>query len=190
MGAQKFGSRTHKVPLQKSVVLYRKRYVVVNIIAMTWESCSMDMALTQAELAAGLQLLQDSSLSLWVFCYSSLFTFCWNDKFALMLIFPLLYLENIQIIHLIIINRGFPDGSGSKESAYNAGDPDSIPGLGTESPGKAPWRREWLLIPEFLPGEVHEQRRLVGYSPWGHKELDTTEWLTVKILACVICLNF
>ena len=30
----------------------------------------------------------------------------------------------------------------------------------------------------FLPGEFHGQRSLVGYSPWGHKELDTTERLT------------
>ena len=30
------------------------------------------------------------------------------------------------------------------------------------------------LIPVFLPGESHEQRSLVGYSPWGHKELDMT----------------
>ena len=29
----------------------------------------------------------------------------------------------------------------------------------------------------FLPGESHRQRSLVGYSPWSHKELDTTEWL-------------
>ena len=181
---------THKVPLQKSVVLYRKRYLVVNIITVTWESCSMDMVLIQIELAAGLQLLQDSFLSPWVFCYSSFFTFCGNDKFSLMLIFTLLYLENVKFIHLKIINRGFPDGSDSKESGCNAGDLDSIPGMGIESPGKAPWRREWLLIPGFLPGEVHEQRRLVDYSPWGHKELDTTERLTLKILACIICLNF
>ena len=78
MGAHKFGSRTHKVPLQKSVVLYRKRYLVVNIIAMTWESCSTDMVLTQIELAAGLQLLQDSYLSPWVFCYSSFFYLLWG----------------------------------------------------------------------------------------------------------------
>jgi len=31
--------------------------------------------------------------------------------------------------------------------------------------------------PVFLPGKSHEQRSLVGYSPWGHKELDTTERL-------------
>ena len=29
----------------------------------------------------------------------------------------------------------------------------------------------------ILPGEFHGQRSLVGYSPWGHKESDTTEWL-------------
>ena len=40
------------------------------------------------------------------------------------------------------------------------------------------WRREWLPTPVFLPGEFHEQRSLVGYSPWSHKELDTTEQLT------------
>ena len=37
------------------------------------------------------------------------------------------------------------------------------------------WRRAWQPIPEFLPGESHGQRSLVGYSPCGHKELDTTE---------------
>ena len=44
--------------------------------------------------------------------------------------------------------------------------------------GKIPWRRKWQPTPVFLPGESHGQRRLAGYSPWGHKESDTTEWLT------------
>ena len=39
------------------------------------------------------------------------------------------------------------------------------------------WRREWLPTPIFLPGEFHGQRSLVGYSPWGCKELDMTERL-------------
>ena len=38
--------------------------------------------------------------------------------------------------------------------------------------------KEWLPTPVFLPGEFHGQRNLAGYSPWGCKELDTTEWLT------------
>ena len=39
---------------------------------------------------------------------------------------------------------------------------------------KIPWRREWQPTPVFLPGEFHGQRSLVGYTPWGHKESDTT----------------
>ena len=67
---------------------------------------------------------------------------------------------------------GFPGGSGGKESACNVGDLGSIPGW-----GKIPWRRKWQPTPVFLPGESHGQRGLVGYSPRGHKELDTTEQL-------------
>jgi len=37
---------------------------------------------------------------------------------------------------------------------------------------------EWQPTPVFLPGEFHGQRSLEGYSPWGHKKSDTTEWLT------------
>ena len=41
--------------------------------------------------------------------------------------------------------------------------------------GKIPWSRKWQLTSVFLPGKDHRQRNQVGYSPWGHKELDTTE---------------
>ena len=68
---------------------------------------------------------------------------------------------------------GFPGGSDDKESAYNMGDSGLIPGLG-RSPGI--W--EWLPIPVFLPGEFHGRKSLVGYSPWGCKEMDLTEQLT------------
>ena len=43
--------------------------------------------------------------------------------------------------------------------------------------GKYPWRRKWQPTPLFLPGESLGQRSLTGYSPWGPKELDTTEQL-------------
>ena len=45
---------------------------------------------------------------------------------------------------------------------------------------KIPQRRAWQPTPVFLPGESHAQRSLVGYSPWGHKESDTTEQLNDK----------
>ena len=41
--------------------------------------------------------------------------------------------------------------------------------------GKVPWRSKWQPTPVFLPGEFHGQSSLVGYSPWGHKDSDTTE---------------
>ena len=39
------------------------------------------------------------------------------------------------------------------------------------------WRRKWQPTPVFLPGESHGWRSLVGCSPWGRTESDTTERL-------------
>ena len=65
---------------------------------------------------------------------------------------------------------GFPGGSDGEESACNVGDLGSIPGLG-RSPGGGhgnPLQYSCLENPQG-------QRSLAGYSPWGSKELDTTE---------------
>ena len=43
--------------------------------------------------------------------------------------------------------------------------------------GKILWRRKWQPTPVLLPGKSHGQRSMVGYSPWGRKESDTTERL-------------
>ena len=67
---------------------------------------------------------------------------------------------------------GFPCSSVGKESACSAGDLGSIPGS-----GRFPWRRKWQSTPVLFPGKSHAQKSLVGYSPWGHKESDTTERL-------------
>ena len=55
------------------------------------------------------------------------------------------------------------------------GDSDSIPGL-----GRFPWRRKWQPTPVFSRGKFHKQWSLVDYSPWGHKELDTTEKVSTQ----------
>ena len=44
--------------------------------------------------------------------------------------------------------------------------------------GKVPCSRKWQPTPIFLPGKCHGQRSLAGYSPWGHKESDTTKRLS------------
>ena len=54
------------------------------------------------------------------------------------------------------------------------------------SPALAGGRRQWHPTPVLLPGESHGQRSLVGCSPWGFKELDTTEWLHFHVsLSCI-----
>ena len=65
----------------------------------------------------------------------------------------------------------FPGGSVDRASTYNAGDLGLILGSGRssgEGNGNPP-------PPVFLPGKSHGWRSLVGYSPWGRKELDMTE---------------
>ena len=64
-----------------------------------------------------------------------------------------------------------------KNPLANAGDirdVGSIPGS-----GRSPWRRAWQPTQVFLPGESHGQKSLVGYSPWGAKESDMTEQLSI-----------
>ena len=41
--------------------------------------------------------------------------------------------------------------------------------------GKIPWSRKWQPTPVFLPRESRRQGSLANYSPWGHKDLGTTE---------------
>ena len=113
-------------------------------------------------------------------------------------------LKSRSLLNYILVRPGFPHSSVGKESTCNAGDPSSIPGSGRPNGegigyslqnswaslvvqlvknlaamwkiwvyswvGKIPWRRERLPTPVFWPGEFHGI-----YSPWGPKELDTTE---------------
>ena len=76
----------------------------------------------------------------------------------------------LDLLTCIPISLGFPDSSVGKESACNARDLGSIPGL-----GRFPWRRKRLPTPVLWPGEFHGL-----YSPWGHQESDTTERLSLS----------
>ena len=42
-------------------------------------------------------------------------------------------------------------------------------------PSECYLEKEMQPTPIFLPGKSHGWRNLVGYSPWGHKELDMTD---------------
>ena len=51
---------------------------------------------------------------------------------------------------------------------------------------------KWQPTPIFLPGKSHRQKSLVGYSPWGRKESDTTERLHLALKCCSsqLCIKF
>ena len=84
---------------------------------------------------------------------------------------------------------GFPDGSDSKVSACNVGDPDLIPGSG-RSPGEGNGNPlQYCCLENPMEG-----RSLVGYSPWVRKESDMTErlhfhfiyWRSISNINCTI----
>ena len=78
-----------------------------------------------------------------------------------------------------------------KNPPANAEDPGSIPGsedsLEKEMGDPLEKGRAWLPTPVFLPGESHGQRSLVGYSPRGGKELDTTEVTEYSTMVLIKC---
>ena len=81
---------------------------------------------------------------------------------------------------------GFPYSSVSKESACNAGEEESLSRVRLFV---TPWtvvyqaplsmgfflEKEMATHSNIQPGISHGQKSLVDYSPWGHKESDTTE---------------
>ena len=71
-----------------------------------------------------------------------------------------------------MLTGGFPCGSADKESTCNAGDLGSIPGLG-RSPGK------WKGYPLQYSGLENSMDCI---NSCGHKELDTTEQLSLTIM--------
>ena len=80
-------------------------------------------------------------------------------------------LEKGQATHSSIL--GLPLWLAGKESACNAGDLGSIPGL-----GRSPGGGHGNLLQYSCLENPHGQRSLAGYSSWGHKESDKTERLS------------
>ena len=96
--------------------------------------------------------------------------------------------ESGQVMHLtslfhsclavVEMNMGFPGGASGKEPTCQCRRHKRLRfDLWVR---KIPWRRAWQPTPVFLPGKFHGQRNLMGYSPWGRKESDTTEHAHTK----------
>ena len=68
-----------------------------------------------------------------------------------------IYIYVYKISQVVVVGRNPPVNAGDMRLRFN-------PWV-----GKVPWRRKWQPTLVFLPGKSHEQRSLVGYSPWGCK---------------------
>ena len=101
----------------------------------------------------------------------------------------LFYVNSHDALSFLFSSKGFPGGSPGKEPACNVGDLGLIARLGRSSGegnhcplqidpwvGKILWRRERLPTPVFWLGEFHGLN-----SPWGCKESDTTERLSLHL---------
>ena len=86
-------------------------------------------------------------------------------------------MENLHQ-HLLLL-WGVPDGSAGKESACNAGDLGSIPGLG-RTPGEG----------NGYPLQYSGMENSILYGPWGYKQSDTTERLSLKLNTVALMVRF
>ena len=78
----------------------------------------------------------------------------------------------LVIAIIIFIIMSFPGGSDGKQSTCNAGDLGLIPVLGRSPGGEHGHQLQYSCLEN-----LHGQRILVGYNPWGCKESDITEQL-------------
>ena len=79
--------------------------------------------------------------------------------------------RSITILNIYVLHS--TSGSAGKESTCNVGDLDSIPRLGRYPGGGHDNTLQYSCLEN-----PHGQRNLVGYSPWGHKDSDMTDWLS------------
>ena len=88
---------------------------------------------------------------------------CWQYVLFLDSLISLLWLGSVKGKGLL--GSGFPGSSNGKESACNAGDLGSVPGL-RRSPGEGGGHPLQYLS---WPGVLHGQKGLAGHSPWGRR---------------------
>ena len=91
------------------------------------------------------------------------------------LIYRVFHTKSFSSQEQLFIYWDFPGGSDGKGCTCQVGDLPSVPG-----------EREWLPTLVFLPGEFHGQRNPAGYSPWGQRELDMAERMSLSFIYFIL----
>ena len=94
------------------------------------------------------------------------------------------FLNQVKVI--VLTRCSYQDASAFWEEPLASKSVSSIMGKIKERmlplpPDVQGWRRKWQPTPVFMPGKSHGPRNLVGYNPWGCKELDMTERLLCSV---------
>ena len=118
-------------------------------------------------------------LAVFVSYYNSMYSV--TDLFIYSSIFLPLYITVYTFSPPFTYTWGFPGGSDDRV-CLQCGRPGFDPCV-----RNIPCRRKQQPTPVFLPGKSHGWKSLAGYSPWGRKELDTTEQLHFHLYINVIC---
>ena len=102
----------------------------------------------------------------------------WAIRIVMYTLYNMKQVINKYLVCSTKLEPGFPCGTTGKESAckYRRCKKHGF----NPWVGKIPCRRKWLSALVFLLGKSHGQRSLAAYSPWGRKELDMSEQLSLQ----------
>ena len=116
------------------------------------------------------------------YLYKNRFTTFWALVTFLIYVISMIFSTTMLLlllkVYVLLIYWGFPGGSDSKEFPCSPGDQDLIPGSGR------PLEKEMATHSSILTWRIPWTEE--PGNPWGHKQLNTTEWLTLS-LSFIIC---
>ena len=130
----------------------------------------------------------ESDMTEWLHFHFSLFIFMhWRRKWhPIPLILPGESQGQGSLVGCCLWGRRVGDDWSNLAAANTSPSLMTWPGMIFTIYSPLPWRRQWHPTPVLLPGKSHGWRSLIGCSPWGHKESDTTERLHFDFsLSCI-----
>ena len=108
-------------------------------------------------------------------------TFLFRDWIQINSVYDYSFINKFGVVEFPQLSCGLPCWPDGKESACQGRGCRLHPWV-----RKIIWRKKWQLTPVLLPGKFHEQRSLVGYSPWDCTDLH----IIIMVLLFISVLEF